>query len=136
MSSPPFRSPLPRSPDSATAAPAPKVCRSCGSSVVGKKRFKDARGYLCADCEKLDRVVRHPCAACGKPTLPENLRPWGTETICPACFAEREADPSARRLKKISARKHEAAYRQSTIVVAVVLIALLLLAALARLGCA
>ena len=135
MSRPPFRSPLARSPDSATAS-APKVCRSCGSSVAGQKRFKDARGYLCAECEKLDRVVRLPCAACGKPTLPENLRPWGTETVCPACFAEREADPSARRLKKISTRKHEAAHLQSTIVVAVVLIALLLVVALGRLGCA
>ena len=103
-----------------------KPCVSCGKDLRGHRRYKTPRGYLCHACEKLDRTRRLPCAECGKPTLPENLRPWGTVSICPACHADHEADPTKRRLKKVSTRRFEAEDVQKTIVIAIVVVALLL----------
>ena len=112
-----------------------KVCRMCGTDLKGHRRYKDSRGYLCKDCNKLDQVARLPCADCGKPTLPEGLRPWGTESLCARCYAEREADPSAKRMKKVSHAKFELHEKQGVIAVAAVLGFLMLLIVLNKLGC-
>lgn len=114
---------------------ADKTCRMCGVDLVGHRRYKDARGYLCKDCNQLDTIRRIPCAECGKPTLPEGLRPWGTASLCARCFAEKEADPTARRLKRVSTRKYEHYEKQGVIVVAAVLGFLAFLILLNKMGC-
>ena len=116
-------------------APVEKRCRTCGENVAGRKRFKDDQGYLCEQCEDLDRARRIECAECGKKTAPENLRPWGPISICSKCLADREADPKKRRVKQVSTRKFEAYEKQVTIGVAGVLGVLGLLMLLSKLGC-
>ena len=116
-------------------APVEKVCRICGENVAGKKRYKDKRGYLCEQCDDLERARRIECAECGKPTAPEDLRPWGPISICAKCHADREADPRKRRMKQVSSRHFEAYEKQVTIAVAGVLAFLGLLMILSKMGC-
>jgi hypothetical protein len=112
-----------------------KVCRLCKTDLAGKKRYRDAAGYLCARCEKIDRKRRVPCAECGKPTLPENLRPWGPISICPGCFTDHDADPKKRRVKQVSLRKHDEFDVQRAVITGVIVVAFLLIIGLLPLAC-
>ena len=111
-----------------------KVCRNCGRDLRGHRRYKDDRGYLCATCEKEDRLRRIACAECGKPTLPENLRPWGPISICARCLVDHENDPKSRVRRQISNKGFEMAERQNLLVVAGIALVLGLIVALAWLG--
>ncbi len=111
-----------------------KNCRMCGVDVRGHKRYKDERGYLCSNCEIIDRARRIDCAECGKPTAPENLRPWGPVSICHRCYIDHETDPKLRGLKQVSTRKFKIVEQQTTIAIALVLVALALLMFFAWMG--
>ena len=111
-----------------------KICLACGKDLRGHRRYRSPKGYLCASCEKEDRIRRIACAECGKPTLPENLRPWGPISICARCFIDHENDPKSRVRKKISNKGFESAERQNLLIVAGVAVVLLLVIALSWLG--
>ena len=68
-----------------------KLCCSCGKSVSGQKRFKDAQGrYWCYDCGVEDHVRKHPedgiaCAGCNGKFAPSQLAEIDDEVYCEPC---------------------------------------------------
>ncbi len=104
-----------------------KICRSCGKNLKGHRRYKDSRGYICVACDRDDKARRVPCAECGKPTLPESLRPFGPVSICVRCYADHEADPKLRARRRVSTRHFDLYERRNVLMVAGVALVLLLL---------
>ena len=111
-----------------------KVCRVCGKNLRGHRRYKDEKGYICPDCDRLERAKRIACAECGKPVPPESLKPWGPISICTRCWADHESDPKMRIKRRVSSRPWEEMEKKTVLiisgVVAVVLLILFLISML------
>ncbi len=118
-----------------TTAQKPKVCKQCGTSLDGHRRYRDGDGYLCKDCHRLDKKRRVPCAECGKPTVPENLKPWGPTSICQKCFVDHERDPKARVNRKVSTRHFEKEDKRRAIILSAVMVGMVLFVLLRQVAC-
>jgi len=78
-----------------------KLCFKCGADVAGKKRYKDSRGYMCADCNRAEieaeKAGTTPCAECGRRVKDAGLVEFRGSRICKLCLAElRDADKRPR----------------------------------------
>ena len=104
-----------------------KVCRVCGKDLRGHRRYKDDRGYICPDCDRLERARRIPCAECGKHVPPESLKPWGPISICTRCWADHESDPKMRLRRKVSSRPWEEMEKKTVLIIAAAVVAVLIL---------
>jgi hypothetical protein len=97
----------------ASPAAGEKVCCSCGKSVSGQKRFKDAQGrYWCYDCGVEDHVRKHPedgiaCASCDGKFAPSRLEQIDDEVYCHDCAAKVKHQKK-RDLARIHAAEEEA----------------------------
>ena len=104
-----------------------KVCRACGKDLRGHRRYKDNRGYICPDCDRLERARRIPCAECGKPVPPESLKPWGPISICTRCWADHESDPKMRLRRKVSSRPWEEMEKKTVLIVTAIAVVVLVI---------
>jgi hypothetical protein len=88
-----------------------KTCFKCGADVAGKKRYKDSRGYMCADCNRAEvqaeKAGTTPCAECGRRVKDAGLVEFRGMRICKLCIAElRDADK--KKIKLVSSKNFEA----------------------------
>ena len=118
-----------------TTAEKPKVCKQCGTSVQGHRRYRTGDGYLCHGCHTLDKKRRVPCAECGKPTAPENLKPWGPTSICQKCLVDHQRDPKANVNRKVSTRHFDAENKRRAIVLGTVMVGLVAFLVLRQVAC-
>lgn len=81
--------------DAPEAGESAKVCRICGKSVTGKKRYKDTLGYWCVDCHKKEKKQRtagqERCTGCGRMFPRERLLDSGADVLCRTCNRDRIA---------------------------------------------
>ncbi len=107
-----------------------KYCFKCGANVTGKKRWKDSRGYICADCNaaeiEAEKTGTVKCPDCGRRLRPQALIEFQGKMICKLCANEqREADK--KKIKVISSKVYEENDRKRLIVLCVIAFILLLL---------
>ena len=107
-----------------------KSCFKCGADVVGKKRYKDSRGYMCADCNRAEvqaeKAGTTPCAECGRRVKDAGLVEFRGARICKLCLAElRDADK--KKIKVISGKTFEAQDRRTLKILIVIMILLAIL---------
>jgi hypothetical protein len=91
-----------------------KTCCVCGKDVAGQKRFRDSRGYWCADCMREDEakhaVEGERCADCGRTVPAEKLVEYDSLQICSRCLRDRNALHKKKRFRVVSDkwyREHE-----------------------------
>jgi hypothetical protein len=87
-----------------------KTCCKCGADVAGKKRYKDSRGYLCADCNRAEVEAEKAgttlCPECGRRVKEAALTDFRGMRICKLCVAElRDADK--KKIKVIGGKNYE-----------------------------
>lgn len=104
-----------------------KVCFKCGADVAGKRRYKDSRGYLCADCNRAEveaeKAGTIPCGNCGRRVKEVGLIEFRGMRICKLCVAElRDADK--KKIKLISGKNFEAQDKKTLKVLVIILIVL------------
>lgn len=104
-----------------------KFCFKCGADVAGKKRYKDSRGYICADCNRAEveseKAGTTPCAECGRRVKDGGLVEFRGARICKLCLAElRDADK--KKIKVISGKSFEAQDRRTLKILIVIMIIL------------
>jgi DNA-directed RNA polymerase subunit RPC12/RpoP len=88
-----------------------KVCFKCGANVVGKKRYKDSRGYMCADCNKAEIAAEKEgtarCAECGRRVKEAGLVEFRGVRMCKLCISELR-DAEKKKIKPISSQNFDA----------------------------
>jgi hypothetical protein len=104
-----------------------KVCFKCGADVAGKKRYKDSRGYLCAECNRAEVVAEKagtiPCAECGRRVKEAGLVEFRGMRICKLCVAElRNADK--KKIRVIGGSKYETEDKKTLKILIIILIVL------------
>jgi DNA-directed RNA polymerase subunit RPC12/RpoP len=71
-----------------------KLCRDCGKDLVGHRRLKDSKGYICVACAKAEEeaaaagLVR--CGECSKQLKPEGLVDYHGTMICKKCYMDHQ----------------------------------------------
>ena len=107
-----------------------KTCFKCGADVAGKKRYKDSRGYLCADCNraeiKAEKAGTTPCAECGRRVKEAGLIEFRGMRICKLCLAElRDADK--KKIKLVSSKNFETQDKKTLKILILVMLILAIL---------
>jgi len=105
-----------------------KLCFKCGADVAGKKRYKDSRGYMCADCNRAEieaeKAGTTPCAECGRRVKDAGLVEFRGSRICKLCLAElRDADK--KKIKIVSGKNFEAQDKRNLKILIVIALILL-----------
>lgn len=114
----------------------PKPCHLCGKDLRGKRRFKDARGYTCVECDRIEQgthAERGMCAECRRVVKRDTLRAYGAVKVCRQCYADHQNDPR-RDLRKIGTEAFRWEEYRRLIALAAVGGVLLLIMLLAQLG--
>jgi DNA-directed RNA polymerase subunit RPC12/RpoP len=105
-----------------------KVCFKCGTDVVGKKRYKDSRGYLCADCNRKEveeeKAGTELCPNCGRRVKEAALTEFRGMKICKLCIAELKANDS-KQIKVISGSQFDEQERKKLKILIIIGIVLL-----------
>jgi DNA-directed RNA polymerase subunit RPC12/RpoP len=87
-----------------------KVCFKCGADVAGKKRYKDSRGYMCADCNRAEidaeKAGTAPCSSCGRRVKVAGLVDFHGDRICKLCLAE-QRDADKKKIKLVSGKNYD-----------------------------
>ena len=104
-----------------------KVCCKCGADVRGRKRYKDSRGYLCAECNEKEIIAEREgtalCAECGRRVRVTALNDFRGSMMCKLCQIEiRDADK--KRIKVVSS-KNFASEDKRTLKIAIGVLAVL-----------
>ena len=104
-----------------------KVCFKCGADVAGKKRYKDSRGYMCAECNKAEIAAEKAgtaqCAECGRRVKEAALTEFRGMRICKLCIvALRDADK--KKVKLVSGKNFEAQDRKTLKILIVIMLIL------------
>jgi len=104
-----------------------KICFKCGADVAGKKRYKDSRGYMCADCNRTEidaeKAGTALCQECGRRVKEGALTDFRGARICKLCLTElRDADK--KKIKLVSGKNFEAEEKKSLKTLIIILIVL------------
>jgi hypothetical protein len=115
-----------------------KICIKCGADVAGKKRVKDARGYMCYDCAKEERRDqrggRIRCASCSRWAAESAIVEYEGIKICTHCHRER-LEAKRKSFKRFGIRYNQTRHQKNQILMLVGIIAFLLfLVFLRRIG--
>jgi hypothetical protein len=110
-----------------------KFCFKCGADVAGKKRYKDSRGYMCADCNRAEidseKAGTALCSECGRRVKEAGLVEFRGVRMCKLCVTElRNAEK--KKIKVISGDQFEANDRRTLkvlIIIAIVLAVFMLM---------
>jgi DNA-directed RNA polymerase subunit RPC12/RpoP len=104
-----------------------KRCFKCGADVVGKKRYKDSRGYMCADCNRAEidaeKAGTTLCPECGRRVKDAALVEFRGMRICKLCIAE-QRDADKKKIRVISGKNFEAQDRRTLKILIIVMIVL------------
>ena len=104
-----------------------KFCFKCGADVVGKKRYKDSRGYICADCNRAEIEAEKAgtalCGECGRRVKVGALSDFHGKNVCRLCLAELR-DTDKKKIRVISGKGFEAQDRRTLKILIVVMIIL------------
>jgi predicted RNA-binding Zn-ribbon protein involved in translation (DUF1610 family) len=105
-----------------------KVCCKCGTDVAGKKRYKDSRGYICADCNRKEieeeKAGTELCPNCGRRVKEAALTEFRGMRICKLCIAELKASDS-KKIKVISGKQFDANDRRTLKILVIICVVLL-----------
>jgi DNA-directed RNA polymerase subunit RPC12/RpoP len=106
-----------------------KSCFKCGANVAGKKRYKDSRGYMCADCNKAEIAAEKAgttkCPECGRRLKETGLVEFRGQRMCKFCMNElRDADK--KKIKVISGKNYDNQDRKTLKILIVIMILLAL----------
>jgi hypothetical protein len=104
-----------------------KLCFRCGADVAGKKRYKDSRGYMCAECNKAEIAAEKAgtaqCGECGRRVKEASLTDYRGTRTCKLCMvAVRDAEK--KKIKVVSGKNFEAQDRRSLKMLVVIMILL------------
>ena len=119
-----------------------KVCRTCGKNLKGHRRFKDSRGYQCAQCalsEQHQDVQANlvPCTECGRKLKIDGITTYEDRVMCKRCASEkRELSKFKPPIAGIVVKEKEAekATLRNLLIVAGVLLLIMLLAGFGLIG--
>ena len=119
-----------------------KVCRVCGKNLKGHRRFKDGRGYTCANCTQAEQQADVdanviPCTECGRKLKIDGITTYDGRVMCKRCAAEkRELNKFKPPIAGIVVKEKEAekATLRNLLIVAGVLLLIMLLAGLGFIG--
>jgi hypothetical protein len=120
------------------AGGAAKVCRVCGASVEGKKRYKDSLGYWCASCHKGDKADRvagqKRCTDCNRWFPVEKLIESDDERLCYTCNKNRNAKRREILKNAAKGRIHHLYEKKQLLILVGVFAVLLMIIVFQRLG--
>ena len=119
-----------------------KICRVCGKNLKGHRRFKDSRGYTCAQCHESDlhagpNANLIPCTECGRKLKIDGITTYDGRVMCKRCASEkRELNKFKPPVAALVMKEKEAekATLRNLLIVAGVLLLIMLLAGFGLIG--